>query len=61
MWDPRRGERGFVRRTGLVTRKLAKGTSPKSESMYDREALHVAVWPRPEENGKYHARQKERG
>ena len=52
MWGPGRGERGVVRRTGSVARKLAKGASPEFESIYGREALRVAVWPRPEENGK---------
>ena len=52
MWNAGRGERGVVRRTGSVTRKLAKGTSPKFESIYDQEALRVAVWSRPEEKWK---------
>ena len=61
MWDPGWGERGVVRRTGWVTRKLAKGTSPKFENIYVREASRAAVRPRPEENGKSHVRENERG
>ena len=62
MWDPGLGERGVVRRTGWVTRKLAKGTSSQFfENIYVREASRAAVWPRPEENGKSHVRQNERG
>ena len=32
--------------------KARKGTSPKFESVYGREALRVAAWPRPEEKKK---------
>ena len=32
--------------------KAREGASPKFESIYGREALRVAAWPRPEENEK---------
>ena len=48
-----RGERTESRTPNRVGySKARKGASPKFESIYGREALCVAAWPKPEQNEK---------
>ena len=49
---PKEGRTGSRSPYRVGYSKARKGASPKFESIYDREALRVAMWPRPEGNGK---------
>ena len=49
---PREERTGSRSAYGVGYSKARKGTSPKFESIYGRDALRVAAWPRPEENEK---------